>query len=235
MTARKKAPASRRKTTKRTAARKTTRRKPQKTLAKAASRIRAAGKRAADVGEAAVLKATGKSLQHWFTVLDRAGAKAMEHGRIVEVLGKARGVSGWWRQMITVAYERARGLRQKYQTTSGFNASGSKTFNAAIGDVYDAWVDEAKQREWLGVPMPTVRTATPQKSLRLTWHDGSWVIVGFTDKGDGKAQVAVSHERLPNARSVATYKQFWKDALARLQAVVEAREAASAVEPATIH
>lgn len=204
-----------------TRARKTTRRKPEKPLARAARSLRAAGKRAGEVGDAAVRKATGKPLRHWFGVLDRAGAKAMDHARIVEALRKARVVSGWWRQMITVAYERARGLRQKYQTARGFNANASRTVAAPLTDLYGAWVDEAKQREWLGVPLPKVRTASAERTLRLTWHDGSWVIVGFEGKGADKSQVAVSHERLPNARAVLKYKAYWKDALARLAALVE--------------
>jgi uncharacterized protein YndB with AHSA1/START domain len=215
-------------------ARKPPRSTRRKALAQAASRIRAVGKRAADVGEAAVRKATGKSLRHWFALLDRAGAKAMDHRSIVAILGKARGVSGWWQQMITVAYERARGLRQRYQTASGFTANVSKTVNAPLAALYDAWVDEAKERTWLGVPLPAVRSALPQRSLRLTWHDGSWVTVGFTDKGSGKAQVALAHERLPNARAVSKYKAFWKDALERLQTVVEQRHEAPITEPATV-
>jgi uncharacterized protein YndB with AHSA1/START domain len=222
MTARKKSARStaRRKTTKR-AKRTTTRRKAEKPLAKAARGLRAARKRAGEVGDAAVRRATGKPLSHWFKVLDRAGAKAMDHGKIVELLGKGRVVSGWWRQMITVAYERARGLRQKYQTARGFNANASKTVSAPIAELYAAWVDEAKQREWLGVPLPEVRTATTERSLRLTWHDGSWVIVGFEAKGTDKSLVSVSHEKLPNARAVLKYKGYWNEALGRLAALVE--------------
>ncbi|MGH7713824.1 MAG: hypothetical protein ACREOG_21245 [Gemmatimonadaceae bacterium] len=220
MTARKRARQSTRQTARR-ALRKIAQPKRQKTLARAAKRVRAVGQRAADVGDAAVRAATGKPLRHWFALLDRAGAKALDHKGIAAILGKARGIGGWWQQMITVAYERARGLRQKHQTTTGFTAGSSKTVNASVAQLYDAWVDETKQRAWLGVPTPTVRKAIPQRSLRLTWHDGSWVIVGFMEKGDGKAQVALAHERLPNARAVAKYKKFWKDALARLQVVVE--------------
>ncbi len=210
----------------RTTARKSTKRKPsrptkRKALAKATKRIRAVGKRAADVGDAAVRKATGKPMRHWFAVLDRAGAKAMDHGAIVAVLAKARGISGWWQQMITVAYERARGLRKKYETTTGFTASGSKTVAVPLDQLYDAWTDPAKQRVWLGVPTPDVRTSQPGRSLRLTWHDGTWVIVGFTDKGEGKSQVAVSHERLPNSKSANKYRTFWKEALERLANALE--------------
>jgi len=214
----------------RAAARKITKRKPsrqskRKALAKAKKGIKTVGKRAAEMGDAAVRKATGKPMRHWFALLDRAGAKAMDHGAIAAILGKARGVSGWWQQMITVAYERARGLRKKYETSTGFTAGSSKTVAASVDQLYEAWMDEATQRSWLGVPAPDVRTAQPGHSLRLTWHDGSWVIVGFTDKGDGKSQVTVSHERLPNARAANKYRAFWKEALARLQEMLEPRAA----------
>lgn len=217
MTARKSA---RKRATKKRA-KKRTRSTRQRVLAQAAKGLRAAGKKAADVGEAAVRKATGKGWHDWFELLDKAGAKAMDHRAIVAVLSKVRGLPGWWQQMITVAYERARGLRKKHETASGFVANASKTVKASLADLYDAWIDDTKLRAWLGVPPPEVRKAIPQRSLRLTWHDGSWVAVGFYDKGEGKSQVSLGHERLPNARAVAKYKKYWKDALARLQVALE--------------
>ena len=193
----------------------------KRVIGAAGQRIRAVGKKTADVGEAALRAATRKGWREWFALLDRAGAKAMDHKGIVAVVGKVRGVSGWWQQTITVAYERARGLRRKYETTTGFNAGGSKTVAAPISDVFDAWVDSARQSVWLGAPPPEVRTALPPRSLRLTWHDGTRVNVGFSAKGANKAQIAVSHERLPNARAAEKYRKFWKEALLRLQHAVE--------------
>lgn len=102
------------------------------TVVKRVSRLRAVGNRARDVGEAALLAATGKPWRHWFALLDGAGAKAMDHGSIVKVLAKARGISGWWQQMITVAYERARGLRQRHETTKGFTANISRTVQVPL-------------------------------------------------------------------------------------------------------
>lgn len=220
--------------TARKSARKTARPSLQKTARKTARRVsakgaqlvkgarRVAAKAIADIGDAVVRARTGKTWAQWFALLDRAraGAQKLEHGKIVEIVGRVRGVSGWWQQMITVAYERARGLRRKYQTTSGFNASGSKTMDVPLADLYDQWADEAKRQVWLGAPAPAVRKAVPQRSLRLTWHDGSWVTVAFYPKADGKSQVALAHERLPNAKAAATYKTFWKEALARLQAAL---------------
>ena len=175
----------------------------------------------ADVGEAALRTATGKGWSHWFALLDRSSAEKLDHRGIVAILGTERGISGWWRQMIAVAYERARGLRQRHENSSGFCVTGSKTVRVPLSELYGAWVNAGTQRAWLGAPAPAVRTATPMRALRLTWHDGTWVIVSFLDKGNGRSQVAVSHERLPNARTVARYKKFWKDALGRLQHALE--------------
>jgi uncharacterized protein YndB with AHSA1/START domain len=123
--------------------------------------------------------------------------------------------------MITVAYERARGLRKKHQTTRGFVATVSKTVQVPVAQLYDAWADAEHQRGWLGSPAPQVRAARPQRSLRMTWHDGTQVLVFFEGKTRGKSTVAISHEKLPNGRAVLKSKAFWKEALARLQGVLE--------------
>lgn len=201
--------------------RKAPRTKPRSRMAKAKAKLSAVGQRAKDVGERAVRAATGKPWRHWFALLDRAGAKTMDHRSIVAVLAKVRGLSGWWQQMITVAYERARGLRKKHQTSRGYTANISKTLQAPLATLYEAWSDPERQHGWLGGPAPQVRSARPEQTLRLTWHDGSNVLVYFSGKGDGKSTVTISHEKLPNARSVLQYKIFWKDALMRLEAVLE--------------
>jgi uncharacterized protein YndB with AHSA1/START domain len=64
-----------------------------------------------------------------------------------------------------------------------------------------------------------VRSATPNKYLRITWEDGSPVQVGFLSKARSKAQVAVQHGKLPSKEAANRMKQFWTerlDALAQL-------------------
>jgi len=68
----------------------------------------------------------------------------------------------------------------------------------------------------------TNRKATPGKSLRISWGDGTNVDVGFLAKGDSKAQVAVEHARLPDAEAVGRAKDYWKRALDRLREILEA-------------
>jgi uncharacterized protein YndB with AHSA1/START domain len=173
------------------------------------------------ISDAAVVNATRRNWKEWFAMLDAAGGRKMSHREIVGVLTTAHAVGPWWRQMVTVEYERARGLRARHETAKGFNATSSKTMLAPVSRVYKAWATAAGRRTWLGVAELTVRTATTNKSMRITWSDGTSVAVAFTPKPGDKTQVALDHTKLPSAASVARMKSFWKKHLAELQQVVE--------------
>src|ERR1700677_4604156 len=84
-----------------------------------------------------VVKAkTGKELDAWFRILDAAGAKKLPHKEIAQYLRDKEKVPSWWSQMITVEYERARGLRKMFQKAGGtFAASASRTLGAPLGKV----------------------------------------------------------------------------------------------------
>src|SRR5262249_32186840 len=69
------------------------------------------------MADAAVKAKTGKDWAGWFGLLDRAGAKKLEHKQIAQVLRKDHGVPSWWSQMVTVEYERSRGMRERHETT----------------------------------------------------------------------------------------------------------------------
>ena len=58
-----------------------------------------------------------------------------------------------------------------------------------------------------------MRTATPQKYMRLAWPDGTTVVLGFTKKGAAKAQVAVQHTKLSDRAAVTQMKTFWQERL----------------------
>ncbi len=170
--------------------------------------------------DAAVKTTTGKTWRQWFSALDKAGAKRLTHPKIATLLATEHGVGPWWSQMITVAYERARGMREKHETASGFQMSSTKTIAAPIGDAYRAWTDEARRRAWLGRPKMTVRRQNARKSVLITWSDGTNVELHFIAKGPTKTQVTVSHTKLGGAGAVATMKTFWKARLERLKSAV---------------
>ena len=140
----------------------------------------------AGVGSDAVQAKTGKTWAEWFAVLDKAGAQQMPHPRIARYLAEQQGVSDWWCQMLTVGYEQARGLRAVHEKTDGFAANASKTFAVPAMDLYQAWADADRRNRWLADAPLNVRKATPGKSLRITWADGSSVDTNLTAPGRGQ-------------------------------------------------
>ena len=90
----------------------------------------------------AVLRATGRSRDDWFAILDAAGARELAHKAIAAHLREQRNVSPWWSQEVTVQYERARGLREKHQSLSGYQVSVSMTIAAPLDALYAACADD---------------------------------------------------------------------------------------------
>jgi uncharacterized protein YndB with AHSA1/START domain len=170
------------------------------------------------MSDEAVAAKTGMAWKEWFALLDKAGAKKLDHKGIVKILGEQHGVGPWWQQMVTVEYERSRGLREKHETTTGYVANASKTFAVPVEALFDAWHNARKRSRWLTEKGITIRSATPPKVLRITWSDGKGSVeVRFTAKGPAKSQVAVQHSKLASLKAVTEAKAFWKAAMARLE------------------
>jgi len=171
----------------------------------------------------AVKAKTGKVWAEWFKILDKAGAKKWPHQEISAFLRDKQGVGPWWGQMVAVAYEHERGLRQKFQKCDGeFSASGSRTLAVPLGKAYAAWTDEKLRAKWLPDAPMEITTATPGKSLRAKWNGDTRLSVNFYGKGAQKAQVTVDHMKLAGSNDSAKMKSYWFAALDRLQELLEA-------------
>ena len=117
----------------------------------------------------AVKAKTGKTWAAWFSTLDKAGAASLDHKSIARLLVKDYGLPGWWSQNVTVEYERARGLRTRHQTTSGFSVSVTKTIAVDLATLYGATATATKRARWFppGAFVPSSRT--PGKYLNGAW------------------------------------------------------------------
>jgi uncharacterized protein YndB with AHSA1/START domain len=166
---------------------------------------------------------TGRSYSQWFAALDAWRAVDASHKEIAAWLMNERGVSGWWAQNITVEYERARGLRAVGQGRDGlYSVGATKTVGVPVEELFDAVTDPARREDWLPGVHLRERTATPHKTARYDWGEGSTrVVVGFLAKDARKSQVAIAHERLPDGESAATMKAFWRERLSGLKALLE--------------
>jgi uncharacterized protein YndB with AHSA1/START domain len=169
------------------------------------------------MSDEAVKAKTGKDWNTWFDILDAAGAQQMSHKEIVAYLVEHHQVGPWWQQSITVAYEQARGLREKHEMPSGYQISRSKTIAVPVDSLYAAWQDKDQRGRWLSDPDFTIRKETPQKSMRINWVDGSTTLdVHFYEKGKAKTQVTVQHNRLADAQQAEQMKAYWSEALDKL-------------------
>lgn len=170
--------------------------------------------RLAGRSDAILKQRTGCTWERWVKALDRVKAYTWSHREIAKYVAEKYKVPGWWAQTVTVGYERIKSLRVVGQRRDGsFEANKSKTIAAPLERVYAAFEEPRTRGRWLpGVDL-NIRSANRKKSMRISWPDRSSVVVGFTSRGPGKSQVALTHAKLPDQASAARMKAYWAERL----------------------
>jgi hypothetical protein len=176
--------------------------------------------------DAAVKKTTGKTWREWFALLDKAGAKKMPHIEIARLLyhnylagdkSKKLGPDiaksgGWWSQMVTVEYERSRGLRAVNQTVSGYNVSVHGTFPVSVTRLFTHWRKIAHAQ---GLTESTVRR---NQTIRYKAAKGEpRYVVMFRSKGARSSRIGFGAMRLAKAADVEKQRGKWKSVLRKLE------------------
>ena len=177
------------------------------------------------LSDAKSIEKTGHGLGYWFDVLDRFGAIEKGHTRAAAHLYSEHGVPGWYCQGITVAYERARGVRGMNQRCDGaYEVSVSKMMAATPRQIIKA----LKTRQWPdGVDHDLVRglaaalndkkskgfviRSDGQARFRYKWN-GTTVQFNMYPKAPQKTSFVVSNMNLPSAQSVESHRARWKAA-----------------------
>ncbi|UCE01492.1 MAG: hypothetical protein JSW67_09370 [Candidatus Latescibacterota bacterium] len=173
--------------------------------------------RLAGMSDEAVRAKTGRTWTQWLRVLDAIDATAMSHRDIARHLREAHEISGWWAQTVTVGYERIRGLREVGQRRGGaYEMNKSKTLHVPLAKLYRAFSTARTRNRWLPGVKPQIRKATPEKSMRMTWEDGSSVQAYFTARGEQKSQVAIQHAGLPTRSAANSMREYWGERLGAL-------------------
>ncbi len=177
----------------------------------------------AGMSDAAVKAKTGCTWERWVQALDRVEAHAWPHREIAEYVHEKYKVPGWWAQTVTVGYERIRGLREKGQRRAGgYEATKSKTFPVPVSRLYRAVSEKRTRARWLAGVELTVRTSSRNRSMRITWNDGTSVDLWFTATSRDKAQVQVQHRKLPSKEAAARVKRDWEVRLGALAELLAA-------------
>jgi len=172
------------------------------------------------MSDLAVVAKTGKSWKQWFGVLDKAGATKLDHQAIAKLLSAKYRVGPWWRQMVTVEYERARGLRAKHETATGYSVSMSKTVAGDVAALYAATADAKRRKKWFPVGALKVSSQTPNKYFRGTWNGAARLEINFYAKPGGKAQITVQVGKLAKKFDVERERAIWKAALEKLSHIL---------------
>jgi hypothetical protein len=183
------------------------------------------------ITEESVLKKTGHGLDHWFGVLDAFGAATLGHTAAAAHLYNEHGIPGWHAQGITVAYERARGLREVNQACTGkFQVSVSKTVPAPVAEVVDALKSAGRRAAWLQDPglvqaLEAAFTGAKPREVKTKGDDYAWlrfpwagrtVEIRITGKPKG-ASVVADNKDLSDPALVEQRRAQWRAALEGLQ------------------
>jgi hypothetical protein len=173
----------------------------------------------AGMSDEKVSAATGHTWKEWSTLLDDAGAHAWAHGKVTQYLHDTHHVRPWWTQMVAVGYERIKGKRAIGQRMDGtYEATRSRTLKTSLAKLFHAWHSAKARAAWLGDVKLTVRSATKNRIMRITWDDGTPLEVYFQSPAKGKAQVALAHRKLKSKADAERAKRYWGGKLDALTA-----------------
>lgn len=112
-------------------------------------------------------------------------------------------------------------MRAPGQRKDGYSASASKTVRAPMEEIFAAFVAEEVREHWLMGLELTVRSDNPPKRVTADLADGTRVVFYLTARDADRVSVAVEQSRLADPGAVAEAKEFWRERLGRLKALVE--------------
>lgn len=185
------------------------------------------------VSDERVRERTGHGLDHWFAVLDRFGGVEKGHSASARHLFDAHGIPGWYAQGITVAYERARGVRVVNQRCDGeYEVSVSKVLAAGTADVIKAFTEPRRRRRWTpGVDPELARALVasldgpasrgvvvrPDGLARHRYKWGSTTVqLYMTPKPGGRLSLVATNSKLAGPAMVEERRAMWRTALSAL-------------------
>lgn len=170
-----------------------------------------------------VKRATGRTRQEWFALLDDWGARGRPYREIAAWLTTEQELSKWWAQKLIVEYEQARGVREPGVRRDGtFEVTASKTVAVPCERLFEAFVDPRRRRRWLTDGRMILRGSEPGRSARFDCADGgSRVTVAFEAKGPTKAGVSLAHQRIASGSEAQALKARWRERLADLKSLLE--------------
>ena len=174
------------------------------------------------ISDEVVKKSTGKIWKDWFSLLNKAGAKKMEHKEVAKLLYEKYGLPGWWSQMVTVQYEQDVKGRKKHETIKGFQISKSITIPSSLNRIFNAVNITTKRKVWLNDPGFKITRSANNKSIRGKWIDAkSNIEFQFYTKDKSKTQLVVQQSKIRTSGEAEKMKKYWGRQLNNLKIYLE--------------
>ena len=170
------------------------------------------------ISDEAVKKSTGKIWKEWFSILNKSGAKKMEHKDIAKLLSNKYGISGWWSQMVTVQYEQEIKGRKKHEKPEGYQISKSSTLQYSVTKIFNSINSPIKRIKWLADPGIIITKSTKNKSIRGKWIDKKTIVeFQLYPKDKNKTQLVVQHSKIKSSKEAEKMKSYWGKQLNNLK------------------
>lgn len=163
----------------------------------------------------AIEKGTGKPWDDWLELFASIGAENLDH-KAIAVQASEQGISFWWAQAVTIAYEQHIGRRLPGQNCSGtFATSSSKTLVGDLDSGLKAWVDHmAAYPDLSGLTYESSTSATDKwRYWRANLSDGTKASVTIYEKSPGKLALAVEHSKIELEEQIDHWRGFWREVL----------------------
>jgi uncharacterized protein YndB with AHSA1/START domain len=186
--------------------------------------------------------ATGKTLDQWFTELDKSDGLKLGRREINSRLYEQK-LDLWWCTTIAVEYERHHDVRKKDGLLEGYFICSTKTIAAPPADVFKACANSADLSKWFGAGTKAevkdggtyenkdgdkgkFLRVRLNKDIRMTFENDGFtsptqVDVQFQDKGKGKTGLLVNHTRIQTRAEADSLRAAWAGALDQLKTLCE--------------
>jgi len=186
--------------------------------------------------------ATGKTLDQWFSELDKADGLKLGRREINNRLYALK-LDPWWCATIAVEYEKHHDVRKKDGLYEGYFVCATKTIAAPPADVFKACSTGVELSKWFGSSTKAdvkdggsyenkdgdkgkFLRVRQNKDIRMTFENArlsspTQVDVQFQDKGKGKTGLLVNHTRIQTRAEADGLRAAWAQALDQLKATCE--------------
>lgn len=170
----------------------------------------------------AVKRATGKSWDQWFKILDSAESSKKPHKDIVLwIMDQGLLISGWWAQSVVVGYEEKIGRRVFGAKTAGnYTVTVGKSIDGSVDDVLKKWESLVKGKKKFNKVKVTgdsrISSTKDWRYWKADFADGAKLSVNIGPKNDTQSSLSVTLDKLKGEKEVEERRRYWKEFLEKL-------------------